>query len=77
MLWMILLFYFALNAFLLGEYEESYEKPLPALRMTNKQVQESKLPNDQTFEKKLKEEIESQQIDEWMIAQGATLPHGG
>merc|ERR1712223_702955 len=50
----------------------SYEKQLPVLRMTWRPSNSSESnPDEITRHQK---EIESQQIDEWMIAQGATLP---
>ena len=44
-----------------------YEHPVPVLRMT--------WPLSDLDDEKRRKEIVSQQIDEWMIAQGATIPN--
>ena len=50
----------------------SYEKPSPVLRMTWQPSNTTESNPDEISRRQ--KEIESQQIDEWMIAQGATLP---
>ena len=68
-----------LNSLLVKEFifyrgsNTNYEKPMPVLRMAWQPSNNTPPENADEISRRQKE-IESQQIDEWMIAQGATLP---